>query len=363
MADIKVAFWNVENLFDITASPIATDLEFTPEQGWTQAVFDLKVKNIASIIKQMHGGLGPDLLGLVEVENKSVVDQLITQIGDPKYKVAHVESPDIRGIDCSLIYSSDVFFDPPPADIAGHLVHFRFPTRDIFQVRLQVKENGAELNAFVNHWPSRRQGQFESEPLRMTVAERCGQLVDQVLKLDRDAFALVADTPAGLGELNARWNRNVLLMGDFNDEPFNRSVTDYLGASKDLDRVEEELKAAAGQNIPTLRTYLDRIPVLFNLSWAELATPDTGTFFFGGGTANTMNLLDQFIVSRGLHFGVSKLKVRPDSLQIFRAPDMSPGAKKRPKAFVFDKKAPFDETQASGFSDHFPIELVIETVP
>jgi hypothetical protein len=50
MAEIKVAFWNVENLFDTTASSIATDLEFTPAQGWTQAVFDLKVRNIAAII-------------------------------------------------------------------------------------------------------------------------------------------------------------------------------------------------------------------------------------------------------------------------------------------------------------------------
>ena len=301
----------------------------------------------------MHGGQGPDLLGLCEVENRFVVDQLIAEIGNPKYKVAHVDSPDIRGIDCSLIYSSDVFDDPPLADIVGHLVHFRFPTRDIFQVRLQVKANNAELHVFVNHWPSRRQGQFESEPHRITVGERCGQLVDQVLKLDRAAYVNVPDTPAGLAELNARCNRNVLVMGDFNDEPFNRSVTDYLRASKDLDKVEEELKAAPNQNIPTLRGYLERSPVLFNLSWSQLAIPDNGTFFFSGGTANTMNLLDQFIVSRGLHFGASKLKVRSNSLQIFLAPEMTPGAKHRPKGF--DKKKP------AGYSDHFPIQLVIDT--
>ena len=363
MAAIKVAFWNVENLFDTMASAIATDLEFTPAQGWTQTVFDLKVANIAAIIKQMHGGQGQDLLGLCEVENKGVVDRLIAQIGNPKYKVAHVESPDIRGIDCSLIYSSDVFIDPPSADIVGHLVHFRFPTRDIFQVRLQLKANDAELHVFVNHWPSRRQGQFESEPHRMTVGERCGQLVDQVLKLDRVAFGNVPDTPAGLADLNAQWNRNVLLMGDFNDEPFNRSVTDYLRASKDLDKVEEELKPAQNQSIPTLKSYLERTPVLFNLSWSQLAIPDSGTFFFSGGMANTMNVLDQFMVSRGLQFGASKLKVRPNSLEIFRAPDMTTGGKQRPKAFVFDKKAPFDETQAKGYSDHFPIHLVIDTVP
>jgi len=355
MAEIKVAFWNVENLFDTAASPIAADLEFTPAQGWTQAVFDLKVKNIAAIIKKMHGGQGPDLLGLCEVENKFVVDRLIAEIGNPKYKVAHVESPDIRGIDCSLIYSSDVFIDPPPADIVGHLVHFRFPTRDIFQVRLKVKANNAEIHVFVNHWPSRRQGQFESEPHRITVGERCGQLVDQVLKLNRADYASVPNTPAGLATLNARWNSNVLVMGDFNDEPYNRSVTDYLRASKDLDKVEEELKPGTNQQIPTIKAYLQRSPVLFNLSWPQLAVPDNGTYFYSGGVANTMNVLDQFVVSRGLQFEASKLKVRPNSVEIFRAPEMTTGTKQRPKGF--DKKAP------SGYSDHFPIQLIIDTVP
>lgn len=355
MAEIKVAFWNVENLFDTTASPIAADLEFTPAQGWTQAVFDLKVKNIAAIIKQMHGGQGPDLLGLCEVENKVVVETLIAEIGNPKYKVAHVEAPDIRGIDCSLIYSSDVFDDPPSADMVGHLVHFRFPTRDIFQVRLTVKANNAELHVFVNHWPSRSRGQFESEPHRITVGERCGQLVDHVLKMDRAAYANLPNTVAGLATLNARWNRNVLVMGDLNDEPFNRSVTDYLRASKDLDKVEEELKPGAGLQIPAIAAYLRRSPVLFNLSWPHLAAPDNGSFFYSGGAANTMNVLDQFIVSRGLHFGSSQLKVRPNSPQIFRAPDMTTGAKQRPKGF--DKKTP------GGYSDHFPIEAIIDTVP
>jgi len=354
MAQIKVSFWNVENLFDTTASPIAADLEFTPANGWTQEVFDIKVRNLASIINQMHGGLGPDLLGLCEVENKEVVDRLVAEIGRADYRVAHVESLDIRGIDCSLIYSADVFNDPPAADIVGHLFHFRFPTRDIFQVRLTTKTTGAELHVFVNHWPSRRQGQFESEPNRITVAERCGQLIDGVLKLDRQSYAAVPQSATGLAQLNALWNRNVLVMGDLNDEPFSRSVTDYLLASKDLDKVEEELKPSNGQQIPPIRKYLERSPVVLNLSWPLLATPDQGTFFFSGGNSNTMNLLDQFIVSRGLFFGVSQLKARPESVRIFRAPDMTTLGKQRPKGF--DKKT------KKGFSDHFPIEMLIDVL-
>lgn len=354
MTEIKVAFWNLQNLFDTTASPIATDLEFTPEQGWTEEVCNIKVANLASVIRQMHGGAGPDLLGLCEVENKQVVDELLKKIGRSDYRLAHVDSPDIRGIDCSLIYSANVFKAPPLKDMKGHLVNFRFPTRDIFQVRLTLKATGKELNVFVNHWPSRRQGQYQSEPHRIAVAERCGQLVNEVLKLDRQAYAELADTAESLAKLNAQWNRNVLLMGDFNDDPFCRSITDYLLASKDLDKVEEELRASPNNEIPAINTYIERQPMLFNLSWPLLAPPDTGTIFFSGESANTMNLFDQFMVSRGLCFGASGLKARPDSVRIFTTPEMAPGVKKRPKAF--------DKETKKGFSDHFPVEMVIDIV-
>ncbi|MBU1568856.1 MAG: hypothetical protein KJ630_24930 [Proteobacteria bacterium] len=354
MAEIKVAFWNVQNLFDTTASPIAADLEFTPDEGWTEEVFDIKVANLAKIIKQMHGGAGPDLIGLCEVENKGVVDRLMDAIGRNDYRLAHVESPDIRGIDCSLIYSANVFNDLVADEMQGHLVHFRFPTRDIFQVRLTLKANEAELNVFVNHWPSRSQGQFQSEPYRIAVGERCGQLVDEVLKVDRQAYAQISDTAEELAKLNARWNRNILLMGDFNDDPFSRSITDYLLASKDLDKVEEEVKAAPNRETPLIKTYLKRQPVLFNFSWPFLGQPDRGTIFFSGESANTMNVFDQFMVSRGLYYGKSGLKARPDSVRIFTPLEMASGAKKRPKAFDMNTK--------KGYSDHFPIEITIDIV-
>jgi endonuclease/exonuclease/phosphatase family metal-dependent hydrolase len=354
MSAINVAFWNVQNLFDTTASPIATDLEFTPEQGWTDEVFDIKVANIASIIRQMHGGTGPDLLGLCEVENKEVVEYLLEQIGRKDYRLAHVESPDIRGIDCSLIYSSKVFKAPPAKDMKGHRINFRFPTRDIFQVRLILKGSEVELNVFVNHWPSRKNGQYQSEPLRIAVAERCGQLVNDVLKIERKEYAKLPDTAGTLAELNARWNRNVLLMGDFNDDPFCRSVTDYLLASKDLDKVEEELKGAPNHEIPPINAYIERQPALFNLSWLLLANPDKGTIFFSGDSANTMNVFDQFMVSRGLYYGTSGLKARPESMRICTTAETATGAKGRPKAF--------DKETKKGFSDHFPVEMVVDIV-
>lgn len=354
MAEIKVAFWNIQNLFDTKASPIAADLEFTPSEGWTTDVLKAKLTNLASIINQMHDGNGPDLLGLCEVENRKVVEDLIAKTGRDDYRLAHIDSPDIRGIDCSLIYSTRVFNDPSDEDIQAHLVHFRYPTRDIFQVRLTLKDTGSELVVLVNHWPSRWIGQYKSEPLRIAVGERCGQLVDEVLKVDRASFWEIPNSEEGMAQLNSRWNRNVLLMGDFNDDPYNRSITDYLLASKDLDKVEELLKPEKDQNIPSIKSYLKRKPVLFNLFWKFLSVPDTGTHFYSGETANTMNVFDQFIISRGLYYGESGLKAKAGSSKIFRPANMVSGSKKRPKKFKKDTK--------KGFSDHFPIEMVIDSV-
>lgn len=183
---------------------------------------------------------------------------------------------------------------------------------------------------------------------------RCGQLVNDVLKIERKEYAKLPDTAGTLAELNARWNRNILLMGDFNGDPFSRSVTDYLLASKDLDKVEEELKAAPNREIPPINAYIERQPALFNLSWPLLAHPDKGTIFFSGDSANTMNVFDQFMVSRGLYYGTSDLRAQPGSMRIFTTAEMAPGAKGRPKAF--------DKETKKGFSDHFPVEMVVDSV-
>lgn len=352
MPDIKIAFWNVENLFDTTASEIAADLEFTPAEGWTQEVYEAKVKNLAEIVKQMHGGQGPDLLGLCEIENRKVVQDLIDATGRADYRVAHVESPDIRGIDTTLVYSDQVFKDPAASDIRGHLIHHRYPTRDIFQVRLEAKQNDAELNVLVNHWPSRRQGQYESEPLRISVAEHCGRLADRIVKVSRGEFLALPDTNISLAALNQRWNRNVLVMGDLNDEPFARSVLDYLMGSKDLDHVEEEVRPAPGKNIPEAKGYLAKKAYLFNCMWPFFREPDKGTFHFSTAT-NSFNLLDQFMISRGLFFGARGLKLEPAAAQIF-----TPAAMTTPKG----RPRPFDRKTKKGYSDHFPIQAVIQVV-
>ncbi len=376
MPDIRIAFWNLENLFDTAANDIATDFGFTPAEGWTDEVLDAKLNNLAEIIKLMHNGAGPDLLGICEIENRAVAEKLIERIGRSDLKLTHIDSPDLRGIDTSLIYSTKTFAlaGPPSKAIVNHAAYLRYPTRDIFEVTLKVKANNAELKVLVNHWPSRRQGRYESEPFRMTLAERAGRIVDEYVRMPREEFMALPDTQASLSLLNQRWNRNVLVMGDLNDEPFDRSVLDYLQATKDTDLLEELIRPAPNKNKPSMRAYLGRDVAkpgkplarnyldikayLFNCMWRLMNEPDIGTHYFAGGVTgvkptHTMDMLDQFIISRGLFYGASGLKMDLEAVEIFK-PKLLVTPKGRPRPFIRETK--------KGYSDHLPIQGVIRTV-
>jgi hypothetical protein len=127
-------------------------------------------------------------------------------------------------------------------------IHFRYPTRDIFQAYLRVKENQAEIDVMVNHWPSRRGKGEGCDPndtdySRCMVAENCGMIIDDILKIPRGELENLPDDLLNnsgiLSKLNQSWNRNILLMGDFNDEPFDRSLTRYLGATSNVQLLRE----------------------------------------------------------------------------------------------------------------------------
>ena len=354
MSELKVAFWNLQNLFDTRVSEIAADLEYTPANGWDHAAFSKKMDALTEVITSMHGDAGPDLLGICEIENADVARKLIDSTGRCDLALAHVESQDIRGIDTSLIYSTEKFelIDRP----TEHLVHLRFPTRDIFEVRLRVRENGAELIVLVNHWPSRSRGRYETEAYRLTLASHAGRIVDGLLKYDRREYLEMPNKIASLNKLNRRWDRNILLMGDFNDEPFDRSVLEFLRASKGIDHLEEPIKHSRG-NLPSYKSYAGRRSYLFNCMWSQLSRADHGTHYYSGGT-NTMSLLDQFMISRGLYFGNQGLRIRfleegvPDA-KIFK-PEVMTTRKGRPRAF--------DRKTHKGYSDHFPIETIIDVL-
>lgn len=352
---INVAFWNLQNLFDTDISKLAADLEFTPVNGWDRRAFETKVSNLAEVVRLMFDGQGPDLLGICEIENRRVGEILLKAIGREDYALAHVEHPDIRGIDTSLIYSKSHFeFDE--SKTRGHLVNLRYPTRDIFEVHLKVKANNSDLVVMVNHWPSRSLGRLETEPFRMTVASHCGRLLDENVKLSRKDYLQLKDDDASLDKLNDAWDRNVLIMGDLNDEPWDRSVLETLGAGFTTDHLEEPIKFARGC-LPSYRSYASKSAWLFNPMWSLMAEPDQGTHYYSRGT-QTMTMLDQFMLSRGLFFGLQGLQGKQltpgiPEVGIFR-PEIMMTRKGRPREFDLENR--------SGYSDHFPITTTLNVL-
>lgn len=279
-------------------------------RGWNQKVLNNKLSQLSKIIAQMNNQKGPDILGVCEVENESVLKKLVNKIISPqrKYKVAHENTKDGRGIDVAFIYDSKKFVLKRQF---SQWILKRNATRDIFQVNLKIKNSEVEMVCVGNHWPARIGGVYETEPYRIIAAETLSYFHQRI------AEEMGKNTP-------------ILVMGDFNDEPFNRSVTNYALSTNNSNK----LKRA-------------RNPKLLNLMWSLLARGDA-TYYYNQG-----KILDQFMISKGFLFNKSKLSVKENSVKIEKFSEMS----KRGKPQRFGR--PSKKYNKNGFSDHYPISLVI----
>jgi hypothetical protein len=383
MSDITIAFWNLGNLFDVSSSEPALVHEFTPERGWTYEVLDKKLENLAKVIKMLNNGHGPDLLGICEVENQQITQKLLDKIGRDDYEIAQFnDGPDIRGIDTSLIYSRKIFRF---VNAKGYNVYLRYPTRDIFHVHLEVIENSAEIDVIVNHWPARvRGGQCETEPFRITAAECCGRIVDNILKYQADELKSMQDNLQSdecIVKLDERWNKNVLIMGDFNDQPFDKSIMNHLYATPNAQAMKEwryifeflSKDFYARDRQSDKQNYLQYAAYLYNCMWKLI--PD-GTNY-NERSVNSMTMLDQFIISRGLYYGKQNLNMDLNQVNIFKEtgalceqPITIKEADGRPMSFEWARKDKYGRLVEirkgrepnTGYSDHFPIQGVIKTM-
>jgi endonuclease/exonuclease/phosphatase family metal-dependent hydrolase len=318
MPSYYIAFWNLENLFDVDGSPrrpewlqkaLARELA-----GWDADVLSTKIGQLARIIRQMNGGRGPDVLGVCEIENEHVLRQLIEVLAltTRDYGVAHADTGDERGIDVAFLFDRAIF---EKREQFSHVILKRNATRDLFQVTLGIKASGRELIVIGNHWPARSAGVYESEPYRILAAETLSYWHERIMDIKG------ADMP-------------VLAMGDFNDEPFSRSLTEY-----------------ALSTLQSAKVLNTRSPRFFNLMW-PLHGQRLGTHYFD----NYANLLDQFLVSRPLLERGAALRVDPDSARIDAFPEMvGRGDYPAPRRFGRPSSG-FDPT---GFSDHYPIALML----
>jgi len=219
-----VAFYNLENLFDTIndenkndeASPI---MEIRFNRG---KIYREKVSNMANVISQIGFDVTkrpPSILGICEVENRMVVEDLISdeKLRKYNYGIVHYESPDDRGIDVGLIYNKDVFkvknSNSHDVFITGNNSSKRRNTRD--QLVVSGYLDGELMHFIVNHWPSRG----ADETKRIAAAEVNNFIIDSL----RSKYE----------------NPKIITMGDFNDDPFDKSIKKILGAKKNINDVKK----------------------------------------------------------------------------------------------------------------------------
>lgn len=301
LAGARIVHYNVENLFDTIDDPNTNDNDFLPDGPlqWTADRYALKLERLAQAIAWSGQG-APPIVGLVEVENRGVVEDLAATppLADARYIVVHHDSPDERGIDAALLVS------PAHARVRSHeALRVDLPggdrTRDVLYAELELAQ-GAALHVLVNHWPSRRDGEAVSMPKRMAAAHVVRKRVNAILDRDPDA--------------------RVLIMGDMNDGPTDRSVAEGLGAVCD----------------PSAAAHLY---ALMCIDQPE----GQGSYNYQG----EWSYLDQFIVSRALLDQVDEAKAYWDDRLLFRHPRYG--------------RSP-DRTYAGtdhkgGYSDHLPVVL------
>ena len=210
---IRVGFYNVENLFDTENDSTIRDDAFTPDGDyrWTDYRLKKKTTDLAKVIRNIGGWEPVEVIGFCEVENRSVLEALARHpiLQDVGYEIAHIESPDWRGIDVAAFYRPDKFellyMQAVPVRRADKP---DFSTRDILYLKGLALDD--TLHLFFNHWPSRYGGQAKSEPNRFAAAASLKAIIDSI--------EMVVSNAA------------ILVMGDFNDEWDNASLLDTLGA-------------------------------------------------------------------------------------------------------------------------------------
>ncbi len=198
-SNLSIGFWNVENLFDLIDDPDKRDEEFAlnGRKNVTQEIYNLKIKNSVEVLRD----LDVDILGLCEVENKNVLNDLNDAFEDKEYKIIHYESPDERGIDNALLYDPKKFkvlSSKPIRNVLGG----DDKTRDILYVKGEF--NLSLIHLFINHWPSNYGGKEKSIPKRNFTSKL---LLSEIEKINE-----------------VEVGPNIILLGDFNEDPDDNNV-------------------------------------------------------------------------------------------------------------------------------------------
>ncbi len=304
-----VVSYNVENLMDTIDNPHTADNEFLPtsDKKWNTKKYYKKLNDIANVINDIDEKHFPDLIAMIEVENKAVLQDLLkTDVFKTKnYQISHRETKDPRGIDVALLYNPKTFkyisdYQYDIYDSLGNAYH----TRQIYLVKGLVGKD--TLYVLINHWKSRSGGLAKTEFKRILAAKTLKKVTDMILSYNPDA--------------------NIICMGDFNDTPTNTSINTTFNASTD--------------------SIFETKDEMFNLT-AFLAKQKLGTYNYRGD----WNMIDNMIISQNMLnkrnsiHAVTSAKIYESSLNTFH----------KSNGIDVPNKTYGGKNYYGGVSDHFPI--------
>ena len=309
----SVAFYNVENLFDTIHDYGKNDFEYLPDgwRSWNREKYSSKLKRLARVLSELSRDVveeGPVVIGLAEVENFRVLQDLISEPAlKNEYQFVHYEGPDKRGIDCALLYNPELFMPTssvlvPSTPFQGDTIH---KTRGFLVVTGKVADE--ELTFIVNHWPSRG----AEAPVRMHAAKQVKAITDSLYSVNKKA--------------------KIIIMGDLNDDPMDESVALGLGAKK----YPKEVKKRG----------------FYNPWWEILEDKGVGTLMYRG----KWNLFDQIIISQPLLKAKKGLRYLDNEVFIRDYLFQTSGKYKGAPLRTYGGK-----TWLDGYSDHLPTIIYLE---
>lgn len=314
----SLVFYNVENLFDIHNDSLTFDDDYTPfgKYQWTQERYGQKLSNISKVLSEVgrkDTGSAPDIIGLCEVENRQVLDDLVNHpnLRENKYGIIHFDSPDERGIDVALLYKKSVFL---PISFSSHRLlltqeeEFRDYTRD--QLVVGGLLDGEKLHFIVNHWPSRSGGEQRSRPNRIAAAKLNRRIMDSIIREEPMA--------------------KIISMGDLNDDPIDYSL-------------KKVLKIKPKKEITNPSDLYNPMEILHKKGHGSLAYRDK------------WNLFDQLFFTANFIIGPST-ELKFWKAGIFK-PDYLVDQKGRYKGYPFRTYA--NGNYIGGYSDHFPVYILL----
>ena len=320
-----VAFYNLENLFDTINNNGTYDLEYSPAgaKKWNGLKYRNKISNLVRAITSFTTPStpnGPAFIGVSEIENRSVLEDLVKAIDDRlrsegrqpwNLRIVHHDSPDRRGVDVGALYNERYFKFMSVSNST-----LTIPDKPTFRTRDQMcvtgRMGGDTVSIIVNHWPSRLGGKDQSSPLREAAAALSKHIADSIWAM--------------------RPNEGIIVMGDLNDDPQDKSCAKVLGASKKQAGVKDH--------------------GFFNPFW-ELLDRGIGTLAYN----SAWNLFDQIIVSGTLledNSGATALHFNRALVNNFEFLKDTEGTRQG-----YPRRTFASGMYLNGFSDHFPTEILL----